>query len=35
MRTSMLAIYGDLEDHLKDEHGVDEDEWRRIRGRLE
>jgi predicted small metal-binding protein len=31
LRSSMVQIYGDLEDHLKDEHGVDDEEWRDIR----
>lgn len=35
MRNSMLRIYGDLEDHMKDEHGLSEEEWRDLRGRLE
>lgn len=35
MRTSMIAIYGDLEDHMKDDHGYSEAEWRDARQRLE
>jgi hypothetical protein len=30
----MIEIYGDLEDHLKDDHGYSEDEWRETRNEL-
>lgn len=35
IRSSMIGLYGDLEDHLKDEHGYTEAEWRDTRRRLE
>ena len=35
LRTSMLAIYGDLEDHMRDEHAYSDEEWRDLRRRLE
>lgn len=35
IRSSMVAVYRDLEDHLKDEHGYSEGEWRDARQRLE
>lgn len=34
MRSSMIDVYGDLEDHLKDEHDYSEAEWRDARRRL-
>jgi len=33
--TSMIRLYGDLEDHLKDEHEYSDQEWREARERLE
>jgi hypothetical protein len=35
MATSMIGLYGDLEDHMKDEHDYTESEWREARRRLE
>jgi predicted small metal-binding protein len=34
MRASLVAVYGDLEDHLKDVHDYTEREWRDARDRL-
>lgn len=35
LRTSMIGIFGDLEDHLKDDHGYTDAEWRESRNELE
>lgn len=34
LRSSMVSLYGDLEDHLKDTHDYTEQEWRDARERL-
>lgn len=35
IRSSMPAIYGELEAHLKDEHGYTDAEWQESRRELE
>jgi hypothetical protein len=35
MATSMIGLYGDLEEHMKEEHDYTESEWREARRRLE
>lgn len=34
LRSSLVAVYADLEDHLKGEHDYTEAEWRDARRRL-
>ena len=34
LRSSMIQIYADLEDHLKQEHGYTEEQWRESRSEL-